>query len=164
MWALPLGCSPLPPPAGAEPSKNVWRPRAPTWALLGAQPHSPLVRPRESLLKVSASPRGGEGGGGPAARHGSRHAIWTPRAGCAPNQTSNQTSARSLVSWPRLPRFGSFPFRFPFRGEKGSASHGWGKGASAHFRMSPRVLLEIHLVELGGWRFRGQEEARRNCV
>ena len=40
------------PPAGAEPSKNVWRPRAPTWALLGAQPHSPLVRPRVSLLTV----------------------------------------------------------------------------------------------------------------
>ena len=37
------------------------------------------------------------------------------------NQTSNQTSGGSLVSWPRLPRFGSFPFRFPFRGEKGSA-------------------------------------------
>ncbi len=59
MWALPLGCSP-PPPAGAEPSKNVWRPRAPTWALLGAQPHSPLVRPRESLLKSKRFPTGGE--------------------------------------------------------------------------------------------------------
>ena len=58
MWALPLGCSP--PPAGAEPSKNVWRPRAPTWALLGAQPHSPLVRPRESLLKSKRFPTGGE--------------------------------------------------------------------------------------------------------
>ena len=41
------------------------------------------------------------------------------------NQTSNQTSGGSLVSWPRLPRFGSFPFRFPFRGEKGSALRGW---------------------------------------
>ena len=40
---------------------------------------------------------------------------------CQRNQTSNQTSGGSLVSWPRLPRFGSFPFRFPFRGEKGSA-------------------------------------------
>ena len=36
------------------------------------------------------------------------------------NQTSNQTSGGSLVSWPRLPRFSNFPFRFPFRGEKGS--------------------------------------------
>ena len=42
-------------------------------------------------------------------------------AACQRNQTSNQTSGGSLVSWPRLPRFGSFPFRFPFRGEKGSA-------------------------------------------
>ena len=64
------------------------------------------------------------GGGRPAAQHGSRHAIRTPRAGCAPNQTSNQTSARGLVSWPRLPRFGHFPFHFPFRGEKGSAPCG----------------------------------------
>ena len=37
------------------------------------------------------------------------------------NQTSNQTSGGSLVSWPRLPRFGNFPFR----GEKGSALRGW---------------------------------------
>jgi len=37
------------------------------------------------------------------------------------NQTSNQTSGGSLVSWPRLPVFGHFPFHFPFRGEKGSA-------------------------------------------
>ena len=36
------------------------------------------------------------------------------------NQTSNQTSGGSLVSWPRLPVFGRFPFHFPFRGEKGS--------------------------------------------
>ena len=57
LWGAP------PPPPGAEPSKNVWRPRAPTWALLGAQPHSPLVRPRESLLTVSASPLGGRGVG-----------------------------------------------------------------------------------------------------
>ncbi len=45
------------------------------------------------------------------------------------NQTSNQTSAGSLVSWPCLPRFGHFPFHFPFRGEKGSAPCGhflWG--------------------------------------
>ena len=61
------------------------------------------------------------------------------------NQTSNQTSGGSLVSWPRLPRFGSFPFRFPFRGEKGSAPLGWGRAASAHIGMSPKVQLEIHL-------------------
>ena len=121
------------PPPGAEPSKNVWRPRAPTWALLGAQPHSPLVRPRESLLTVGASPLGE--GEGPAAQHGSRHAIRTPRAGCAPNQTSNQTSARGLVSWPRLPRFAHFPFHFPFRGEKGSAlSAGAPRGAGERKR------------------------------
>ena len=42
------------------------------------------------------------------------------------NQTSNQTSGRSLVSCPRLPRFASFPFHFPFRGEKGSGPHGCG--------------------------------------
>ena len=40
------------------------------------------------------------------------------------NQTSNQTSGGSLVSWPRLPVFGHFPFHFPFRGEKGSAPEG----------------------------------------
>ena len=53
---------------------------------------------------------------------------WTHGGGGAPshtNQTSNQTSRRSLVSWPRLPRFGHFPFHFPFRGEKGSGPHGW---------------------------------------
>ena len=38
-----------------------------------------------------------------------------------PNKTSNQTSGGSLVSWPRQPHFGHFPFHFPFRGEKGSA-------------------------------------------
>ena len=50
--------------------------------------------------------------------HGALEVAETP---CQTNQTSNQTSGGSLVSWPRLPRFGSFPFRFPFRGEKGSA-------------------------------------------
>ena len=42
------------------------------------------------------------------------------------NQTSNQTSAGSLVFCSRLPRFSNFPFHFPFRGEKGSDPHGWG--------------------------------------
>ena len=46
-----LGCTP--PPRHGLP-KDVWRPRAPTWALRGAQPHSPLVRPRVSLLTVGA--------------------------------------------------------------------------------------------------------------
>ena len=41
-----------------------------------------------------------------------------------PNQTSNQTSGGSLVSHPRLPAFASFPFRFPFRGVKGSGPEG----------------------------------------
>ena len=52
---------------------------------------------------------------------------WTMGVGGATfqtNQTSNQTSGRSLVSWPRLPRFGHFPFHFPFRGEKGSDPRG----------------------------------------
>ena len=70
-------------------------------------------------------------------------------APCQRNQTSNQTSARGLVSWPRLPRFGHFPFHFPFRGEKGSAPLGWGRAASAHIRMSPKVQLEIRLGGLG---------------
>ena len=46
----------------------------------------------------------------------------------APNKTSNQTFKGSLVSCPRLPVFASFPFRFPFRGEKGSAPAGGSKG------------------------------------
>ena len=51
-------------------------------------------------------------------------AIGVGRAIPHANQTSNQTSGRSLVSWPRLPVFGNFPFHFPFRGEKGSAPTG----------------------------------------
>ena len=47
--------------------------------------------------------------------------AWGALAPRRPNQTSNQTSARGLVSWPRLPRFSRFPFHFPFRTEKGSA-------------------------------------------
>ena len=47
--------------------------------------------------------------------------AWATVAPRRRNQTSNQTSGGSLFSWPRLPRFGSFPFRFPFRGDKGSA-------------------------------------------
>jgi len=59
------------------------------------------------------------------------------------NQTSNQTSGGSLVSWPRLPRFGHFPFHFPFRGEKGSGPHGWGKGAAEH--ITDRIAVGVRL-------------------
>ena len=103
-------------------------------------------------------PIGGRGGG-PTARHGSRHAIWTPRAGCATNQTSNQTSARSLVSWPCLPRFGHFPFHFPFRGEKGSAPPGWGRAASAHtLECHPRCSLRF---VWGAWEADGSAPKRK---
>ena len=52
-------------------------------------------------------------------RHLRGHPGWEAGAHQA-NQTSNQTFSGSLVPWPRLPRFGNFPFHFPFRGEKGS--------------------------------------------
>ena len=62
-------------------------------------------------------------------RHLSASARRSPRNGRPANKTSNQTSGRSLVCCPRLPTFGSFSFRFPFRGEKGSAPTSGGKGA-----------------------------------
>ena len=95
---------------------------------------------------------GGVGGGGPI--HTSRilaarllRPTWRPkcsvsawrgpRHGRPPNKTSNQTSGRSLVCCPRLPVFASFSFRFPFRGEKGSApqvaGEGGGRGALLPF-------------------------------
>ena len=54
------------------------------------------------------------------------NANLAPAAADRANKTSNQTSGGSLVSCPRLPMFGSFPFRFPLRGEKGSAPRGAG--------------------------------------
>ena len=60
-------------------------------------------------------------GAGPRPHGAGPLSIEVAEAPCQTNQTSDQTSGGSLVSWPRLPRFGSFPFRFPFRGEKGSA-------------------------------------------
>ena len=106
------------------------------WAPLGAPPDPH----RRAADTDSADPR----------LHGAP--PWTMGVGRAPsqtNQTYNQKSGGSLVSWPRLPRFGHFPFHFPFRGEKGSAPLGWGKGASARIRLLPRPQLEICLGALG---------------
>ena len=106
------------------------------WAPLGAPPGAP----RRTADTDSADPR----------PHGAP--PWTVGVGHAAsqtNQTYNQTSGGSLVSWPRLPRFGHFPFHFPFRGEKGSAPLGWGKGASARIRQLPTLQLEIRLGGLG---------------
>ena len=77
--------------------------------------------------------------------HGALEVAETP---CQTNQTSNQTSGGGLVSWPRLPRFVNFPFRFPFRGEKGSAPLGWGRAARAHIRKPSKVKLELRSEEL----------------
>ena len=82
---------------------------------------------------------GGGGGGGRRAHKGAadagrphskppRTAPRTHGGGEHANKTSNQTFKGSLVSCPRLPTFRSFPFRFPFRGEKGSAPAGGSKG------------------------------------
>ena len=67
------------------------------------------------------------------------NAILAPAAAGRANKTSNQTSGGSLVSCPRLPMFCSFPFRFPFRGEKGSAPYGWGPG---HRRMPKQLRVQ----------------------
>ena len=75
--------------------------------------------------------------------------AWAAVAPRHRNQIFNQTSGGSLVSWPRLPRFGSFPFRFPFRGEKGSAPLGWGRAAWAHIRKPSNVKLELRSEGLG---------------
>ena len=90
-------------------------------------------------------------------RHLSASARRSPRNGRPANKTSNQTSGRSLVCCPRLPVFGSFSFRFPFRGEKGSApSGGAGRAARPRIRLageaglfSAALLPQESQVDLG---------------